>query len=522
VVSLPALWKRSQPDHVLLMHDRLIWDQLHLDCSLRFAVVGIILVGSLSARYLVGIRELDVWALVACALVVLAHNLLTLRVIRPYRSSTDTERAQRFLTIVRHVTIGVDFLVLTVLVYLVGGARSPFLAAFLLHVVMSSLLGSRRAAVVHALLAYLMLGGLIACEWVGWLEPHLPFGAVSDPGPIDGRHALGLVVVYGFLLVTTSLLVTGLARKLRLGELRLWETNLELERLSRSRRDFLHVALHNLQAPVSAATMMLENLETGGRGSLNDDQLRWVQRILERIRGSSEFLRDLQMLAALEGEALLESARPVDMGAIARAAVEDTRDLREARGQKLRLEIAEGLPALEGVERLLREAVVNYLTNAIKYTPPGGHVVVRVESHDGQVELAVKDDGIGIAAVDQAGLFHEFVRVRHNPEVARVPGTGLGLSITRRIIEAHGGTVSVESEEGRGSTFGFGLPAASESASGARALAGSMASSAAGAPAFGAAGSEPSRTGVSAPPRPGAAGLNSAKEPAESAKETPR
>jgi signal transduction histidine kinase len=460
------------------MHDRLIWDQLHLDCGLRFAVAGVILGGSLGARYLVGIQELDLSALIGCAVAVLAYNLLTLRGIRPYRGSTDTERTQRFLHRVRHVTIGLDFLVLTILVYLVGGARSPFLPAFLLHVVMSSLLGSRRVAVAHALFAFLLLSGLITSEWAGWLKPHLLLGAVSDTGPIDGRHAFGLMVVYGFLFLTTSLLVAGLARKLRLGELRLRETNLELERLSRIRRDFLHVALHNLQAPVSAATMMLENLEMGGKGSLSSDQLRWVERSLERIRGSSEFLRDLQMLAALEGDALLESARPLDLGTITRAAVEDTRDFREAKRQELRLEIADGLPALLGVERLLREAVVNYLTNAVKYTPPGGHILVKVECRDGRVELAVKDDGIGIAAPDQARLFQEFVRIRHDPEVASVPGTGLGLSITRRIIEAHGGTVSVESEPGLGSTFAFSLPVpllAPDVASKAAPLAGSLA-----------------------------------------------
>jgi signal transduction histidine kinase len=329
---------------------------------------------------------------------------------------------------------------------------------FLLHVVMSSLLGSRRAAFVHASLAYLLLGGLVVSEWAGWLVPHRPAGAVCGTDPLDGRYALGLLVVYGLLFVATGLLVTGLAQTLRIGERLLVNANHELARLSQIRRDFLHVALHNLQAPVSAATMMLETLEQGGRGSLAPEQLRWVERSLERIRGSAQFLRDLQMLATLEGEDLTRQTQVVDVAGVVRAAAEDVRDLADARRHDLRLDVPEGLPPVRGIERLLREAVVNYLTNAIKYSPEGGHSVLRVRAQAGSVCVEVEDDGIGITTAEQGKLFHEFVRILRDPRVAATPGTGLGLSITRRIVQAHGGQVGLRSELGRGSTFSLTLP----------------------------------------------------------------
>jgi signal transduction histidine kinase len=216
------------------------------------------------------------------------------------------------------------------------------------------------------------------------------------------------------------------------------------------------VALHNLQAPVSAATMMLETLEQGG--SLGSEQLRWVERSLERIRGSAQFLRDLQMLATLEGEDLGRQAQPVDIASIVRAAAEDVRDLAESRQHELRLDVPDGLPRPRGIERLLREAVVNYLTNAIKYSPVGGHSMLRVRAAGGAVRVEVEDEGIGIAPEDQGKLFHEFVRVMRDPRVAATPGTGLGLSITRRIVEAYGGQVSLKSVPGRGSTFALTLP----------------------------------------------------------------
>jgi signal transduction histidine kinase len=457
-------WKHLDPSGRLLTHDRLICDRLRLDCLSRFAVSATIAAGGLSARYLVGITGLNLGGLMASAAVITGYNLVTWWIIRPYRDPGCAEQAYRFLSAVRHVTIALDYLALTVLVYLVGGARSPILPVFLLHVVMSSLLGSRRAAFVHALLAYLLMGGLVVSEWAGWLEPDRPPGAVCGYGPLDGRYALGLLVVYGFLFIVTGALVTGLAHTLRIGERVLVDANHQLARLSQIRRDFLHVALHNLQAPVSAATMMLETLEQGGRGSLGPEQLRWVERSLERIRGSAQFLRDLQMLATLEGEDLTPQAQPVDIGAAVRAAAADTRDLAEARRHVLDLDVPDELPPVHGIERLLREAVVNYLTNAIKYTPEGGHSVLRVRAEPGSVRVEVEDDGIGIAPEEQAKLFHEFVRILRDPRVAATPGTGLGLSITRRIVEAHGGTVSLLSEPGKGSVFALTLPVGASAA----------------------------------------------------------
>jgi signal transduction histidine kinase len=164
------------------------------------------------------------------------------------------------------------------------------------------------------------------------------------------------------------------------------------------------------------------------------------------------------MLATLEGEDLSRQTQPVDIAGVVRAAAEDVRDLADARRHELRLDVPEGLARVRGIERLLREAVVNYLTNAIKYSPEGGHSVLRVRAQAGAVCVEVEDDGIGIAPEEQGKLFHEFVRILRDPRVAATPGTGLGLSITRRIAEAHGGQVGLRSEPGRGSTFAMTLP----------------------------------------------------------------
>jgi signal transduction histidine kinase len=123
--------------------------------------------------------------------------------------------------------------------------------------------------------------------------------------------------------------------------------------------------------------------------------------------------------------------------------------------------MAPDLAAIRGIPRLIREVIANLLTNAAKYTPPGGRIDVRAANTPGGVRLEVEDNGIGIAADDQGRLFKEFARIRTQREdVDQSSSSGLGLSIVRRILEAHGGRATVISTPGKGSVFAVELPAA--------------------------------------------------------------
>jgi signal transduction histidine kinase len=107
-------------------------------------------------------------------------------------------------------------------------------------------------------------------------------------------------------------------------------------------------------------------------------------------------------------------------------------------------------------ERKLKQILLNLLTNAIKFTPDGGRVEVAARPHDGGVEIAVSDTGVGIAPEDQEAVFEEFRQV--GAASRKVEGTGLGLAITRKFVELHGGRIWVKSQPGQGSRFTFTLP----------------------------------------------------------------
>jgi signal transduction histidine kinase len=115
------------------------------------------------------------------------------------------------------------------------------------------------------------------------------------------------------------------------------------------------------------------------------------------------------------------------------------------------------LDAVVADERKIKQILLNLLSNAVKFTPDGGRIGVRAGRIHAGVEVAVSDSGIGIASEDQAAIFEEFRQVGTD-YVRKREGTGLGLALTRRFVELHGGTLRVESELGKGSTFTFTLP----------------------------------------------------------------
>jgi two-component system phosphate regulon sensor histidine kinase PhoR len=146
------------------------------------------------------------------------------------------------------------------------------------------------------------------------------------------------------------------------------------------------------------------------------------------------------------------------MAAVVADAVERLRPQAEKQGLSLTLDAAPDLPPVIGDAERLERVVVDLIHNAVKFTPAGGSVHVWAGLADGRVTVRVSDTGVGIAPEDLPRIFERFYKGGRGRGGG---GTGLGLAVVKHVVEAHGGTVSVESEPGRGSTFSFSIPAPS-------------------------------------------------------------
>lgn len=251
----------------------------------------------------------------------------------------------------------------------------------------------------------------------------------------------------------------------------------ELRRLEQIRTEFVDNLSHELRTPLATIGLLTEtivrDLEAAGSDTQTDparpDPARLdPARLRERLAKIEEETGHLnQMVAEMLDLARIESGRAipltdrVDLARVAAEAIERLRPFADRRGIRLSLVAEAGLPTVLGNEERLGQVFVNLLHNAIKFSSEGGPVEVRLATSSGGVRAAVRDEGIGIPREAQSRIFERFYKVdraRGRAGRPRGGGTGLGLAIARHIVEAHGGRIWVESEEGKGSTFFVDLP----------------------------------------------------------------
>jgi signal transduction histidine kinase len=228
------------------------------------------------------------------------------------------------------------------------------------------------------------------------------------------------------------------------------------ERDAAARRlDLYAIVAHDLRNPLSALVMRTDLLLANRRGPLGPEVRRDIEKMRARLADLSAMIVDLLDWAQLEGRDMGLARGPLELGALVAGEVEELRPLAEGRSQQLETAILEGV-VVHGDPTRLRQVVSNLVSNALKFTPQSGAITVSVAACGTHAEVTIADTGPGIAADKLARVFERYVRaVDADHEVA---GSGLGLMIVRQLVEAHGGTVNVESTPGSGSAFTFKLP----------------------------------------------------------------
>ena len=231
----------------------------------------------------------------------------------------------------------------------------------------------------------------------------------------------------------------------------------QLRGLDVARSQLLATVAHELRNPLSSIVGYLDLLETASLDSA--ETVRAVAAIDRSAVRMRRIVSDLNTFSEAGDQSPGSAQAVIDLRDVARDVVDLVDAAAARRGLTVTVRTPEVPTLVYGDASQLDQALVNLVSNAVKYTDPGGRVNVVVRPADDFVEIAVHDDGIGILPDDLPHLFNEFFRST-NPEALSRPGTGLGLVIAHRIIERHSGTISVDSTPGRGSTFVVRLPRA--------------------------------------------------------------
>jgi len=229
----------------------------------------------------------------------------------------------------------------------------------------------------------------------------------------------------------------------------------DVKRTEQVRRDFIANVSHELRTPLASLKSVIETLQ---EGALDDKAAarEFLARADAEVDRIVQIMEELLELSRIESGEVPLAAEPVQIGQVLARAVARLRHQAQRQGIELSLEAAPDLPPIQGDAERLERVAVNLIHNALKFTPAGGAVRVQAACQDGSVVVKVSDTGAGIAAEELPRIFERFYKVERARSGA---GTGLGLAIVKHTVEAHGGAVAVESEEGRGATFSFSLPA---------------------------------------------------------------
>jgi signal transduction histidine kinase len=235
----------------------------------------------------------------------------------------------------------------------------------------------------------------------------------------------------------------------------LTEQNERLRELDGMKDQFVSTVSHELRTPLSAIVGYLELVLEGEVGPVPDDQRRFLEIVSRNCVRLNRLVDDILFVAHVDAGRLSIERQWVDLGRLAEESLETARGAGAGKEIDLRFFGDDGLQRMWADPMRMTQLFDNLLSNAIKFTPAGGTVSLTTARQGETAHVEVRDTGVGIPESEVGNLFERFFRASTS---VSVPGTGLGLSIVKSIVEAHGGTIAVESEQGVGTTFSIELP----------------------------------------------------------------
>ena len=331
-----------------------------------------------------------------------------------------------------------------------GGFPAPSLVLFPLVPLFATFLVGLRFGVISA--------GLVAAIVVG-----LRLGLAPISGPRVEMMQWSFAAVGAIVPLMCLLLAAAYEQARARGQAQLEAVNAALEEAraraeaaSRSKSEFLRHVSHELRTPLNAilgyGELLQEELVDAGQDRLSGD--------VGKIRGASEqllaLINDLLDISRIEAGAIDLTIAAVELGPLLAQVRETALPMAAANHNTIVAATPGGLPTIATDERRLRQILLNLVSNACKFTERG-RVVLEAAAADGGVTLRVRDTGVGMTPSQAAKIFEPFVQV-HPSQAARSQGSGLGLSLSRRLVEALGGSIRVDSEPGRGTQFSVWLP----------------------------------------------------------------
>jgi signal transduction histidine kinase len=355
-----------------------------------------------------------------------------------------------------HAQIIADLVALTAVFHFAGGIENPLLPFYAFHVVIAAVVLSQRASFGYAIMALALMVSLAVAERAGTLA-HWPLGDAYAGDRYRSGDVVAIVVsALAIVLLVVAYLSSVIADVLRSREAELLASNRSLAEQDRLKSQYVrrlaHSMMRRLEDVEQAVSSSLRDLPPSGA----DAPRGMLVRAQQWLVSLHQFMQDVVDLSRIRAAGTLAMSY-VYLPRIVYQQVQDLVALASERKIQIATDLPDGIPPIHGDPQALGQALQNVLRNAVVYGATGSTVRVGLRKRDNLLDVAVENEGIGIASEDLPHVFDEFYRA--GPATVVEPrGTGLGLTIARQVVEQHGGSISVSSEAGKGCRFVLSLP----------------------------------------------------------------
>lgn len=359
-----------------------------------------------------------------------------------------------------NLQIYLDLMLLLILIHFSGGFENPFISFFIFHMVIASILLSKKAAYLQATLVIIHFGLIMGAESLGLFRHFHLSGLIVASRYQDLSYFFVVFVTFILTLYITVYISTTIIQKLRERENDLALANKKLEEQDRIKSLYVYTLSHDIKGSIGAIQSCLKVVLNGLTGSISKKSKEMVARAERRSMDLLRFINDLLELAEIRAAREIKIEK-LTISEVVKKVTSQHKTLIEEKGLALVVETPIGDYYVNAHQALIEELLVNLITNAARYTPPGGKITLSFRDLKARslIEISVADTGIGIPEEDLPHIFEDFYRAANAKELSE-DGTGLGLSIVKQIVDVHGGNLRVESTKDKGSSFIVTLPSA--------------------------------------------------------------
>lgn len=454
------------PSRDLTLTERVLFERMGWFVEVRWMAGVLALVFMALGWYVFDVRFAAMGAVAVVFGLFFYNAFFSLCARAVYQSPRVNKRRIRALA---HAQIVCDLVAVAALVHYIGGVENHFIILFVFPMVVASEFFSEWIAYGYATLAAALINLIGWGEYFFYETAHYPLRVLAsgDPPTLEPLVSPGAAQHWVFVLqvcfvMTFAVYVTVFVTQSIAGRLRRREEELEvayqdLQSLEQIKSDFMRKTSHELRAPVGALQSLLKAARMKMPEEAEGRDL--VSRAADRTEHMLDLIDDLLRYSRLRDAAVSRQMEAVELAEVVRRAAELVRP--RAIEKRVRLEVDASPATVRGARDSLADLVTNLVSNAVRYTPEGGSVVVRTAVGGTGRRLEVADTGIGIPEEELPHIFEEFYRGQQPREIF-AHGTGLGMSIVRRVVDMHGGDIRVESQVGQGTRFTVTFPPPSE------------------------------------------------------------